>query len=1073
MLNLGRSLGRLNFSIRVTVVSVFMVATLITAAVALTLQYHFSFSLAKDNVEENFRDFSEEVGQALQQLDESAASTVRILAKQQSFSRLEAVPEQTLDLFAEFMRTNPMFYAIYVGFDDGDIYEVVNLESSPIMRRQYQAEPEDRWILLKVTERNGKRLRVMSFLDADYQPRHQREEPSSYFADRRLWFRQAQNGVVNKTAPYMFQNLQAPGQTYSMKVGQGKAVIALDIALSSVLEYFSASMKNHHAEAYIYQPNGGLVAAVNQTSPDAKLPTMAKLAWTEPQQQILANYPILKVSNETNWSPIDFVISGDPKGYSVDLLRLMAQAMGVQLSFVNGVSWSELVNLYQQHDIQILQSINMSAGNRHLGIFSQPYLDLPFALVTSDKVPELYNIASLYGKTIAIPKGWTIVQYLKRAYPQINITELPTTRDVLQAVANGDVYGGIDSGAVLEYEAANYFINGLRYQRQLKLSNLGVPSELHLALKQQDAALMPLLNQAMAAVNDTYGDFLQRRWLGGQWLQEHSTTVPYKKFIELANDPSKQNQLRLTSEQNKHFFVYVTRVDQGKSYTHYLAVVLPRNDLLAPAVKRVAISLAITIGILIVLSPASWLFSGPIVAPIRRLAEENEKIRNRQYDQVEIPHSSIIEVHRLGVSIKEMASAIEQHEQSQQELLDAFIQLIAQAIDYKSPYTAGHCLRVPELALMLANKAHASDAPAFADFKFNSSSEWREFRVGAWLHDCGKITTPEHIVDKGSKLEVIYNRIHEVRMRFEVLLRDAEIDYLTAVNKQPERQAELAQQREQQRAKIMDDFAFVAKTNVGGEQLSDADKQRLLAISEQRWTRYLSDRLGLSPMEERMYQQLEPEEHLPVSEALLSDKPIHEVPRYHSVDYPEHLGIKMPVPELLYHRGELHNLLIERGTLTAEDRFKINEHIVNTIQMLDTLPFPQELRKVPRYASTHHETLDGRGYPRQLTEEDLSIPERIMVLADIFEALTASDRPYKKAKPVSTSLKILYNMVQEGHVDADVFKLFLTSGIYMEYARRFLDSEQIDSVDISQFLDAKWQKPDVADEDNIPDEPTA
>ena len=160
----------------------------------------------------------------------------------------------------------------------------------------------------------------------------------------------------------------------------------------------------------------------------------------------------------------------------------------------------------------------------------------------------------------------------------------------------------------------------------------------------------------------------------------------------------------------------------------------------------------------------------------------------------------------------------------------------------------------------------------------------------------------------------------------------------------------------------------------------------------------------------------------------------------------------MDIPEHLYNQGELHNLAISRGTLTAEDRFKINEHITSTIKMLENLPFPPELAKVPRYASTHHETLKGTGYPRKLSAEQLSTPERILVLSDIFEALTAADRPYKKAKPMSVAINILHKMALDHHVDIEVFKLFLTSGVYLEYARKFLDPSQIDDVDINQYL---------------------
>ena len=160
----------------------------------------------------------------------------------------------------------------------------------------------------------------------------------------------------------------------------------------------------------------------------------------------------------------------------------------------------------------------------------------------------------------------------------------------------------------------------------------------------------------------------------------------------------------------------------------------------------------------------------------------------------------------------------------------------------------------------------------------------------------------------------------------------------------------------------------------------------------------------------------------------------------------------MDVPKDKANLGELYNLKISRGTLTAEDRFIINEHIIGTIKMLDSLPFPEELANVPRYASTHHETLKGTGYPRKLTADDLSIPERILVLADIFEALTASDRPYKRAKPLSVAIDILYKMCLDNHVDIEVFRLFLTSGVYLQYANAFMPEGQIDKVDVNKYL---------------------
>jgi HD-GYP domain-containing protein (c-di-GMP phosphodiesterase class II) len=387
--------------------------------------------------------------------------------------------------------------------------------------------------------------------------------------------------------------------------------------------------------------------------------------------------------------------------------------------------------------------------------------------------------------------------------------------------------------------------------------------------------------------------------------------------------------------------------------------------------------------------------------------------------------------------------------ESQKNLLDAMIRIMAGAIDAKSPYTGGHCERVPELAFMLAEKAETEQQGPLADFRFKNEDEWREFRIGAWLHDCGKVTSPEYVVDKATKLEANYNRIHEVRTRFEVLWRDAEIDALKAVAAGTPPDEALAQMNAR-RQQLQDDFAFVAESNVGGEFMAAERVQRLERIATQTWERHFDDRLGLSHEELRRYTH--PERPFPVVENLLSDKPEHVVPRTEAQKLDPQYGFKVRVPENLFNFGEVYNLRIGRGTLTEEERFKINEHIIQTIIMLEQLPLPRNLRRVPEYAGTHHETLIGTGYPRRLTAADLSVPSRIMAIADIFEALTASDRPYKKAKTLSESIRILYHFKKDKHIDADLFDLFLTSGVYLAYAQRFLHPDQIDEVDIQSYL---------------------
>ena len=335
--------------------------------------------------------------------------------------------------------------------------------------------------------------------------------------------------------------------------------------------------------------------------------------------------------------------------------------------------------------------------------------------------------------------------------------------------------------------------------------------------------------------------------------------------------------------------------------------------------------------------------------------------------------------------------------QGQRDLLDSFIRLIAVAIDAKSPYTGGHCERVPVLTEMLADAACESSAPKFADFAL-SDEERYELMTAAWMHDCGKVTTPEYVVDKATKLETIYDRLETVRTRAELLKRDALVARMAA-EREPGADAQvLAEAYRRRIAEIEDDLAFIAGANIGGEFMSDQAIARIERIAT-------ANSLSLAGA---------------------------AVP-YLSAD-------------------EVHNLTIRRGTLTGEERQKINHHIVMTIQMLEKLPFPKTMRRVPEYAGGHHERMDGKGYPRGLKRWEMSMPARMIAIADVFEALTAGDRPYKPAMPLSRAMDILGKMKLDHHIDPDLFDLFVEHKVYLRYAREYLKAEQIDEVDMGKYL---------------------
>lgn len=391
--------------------------------------------------------------------------------------------------------------------------------------------------------------------------------------------------------------------------------------------------------------------------------------------------------------------------------------------------------------------------------------------------------------------------------------------------------------------------------------------------------------------------------------------------------------------------------------------------------------------------------------------------------------------------------------EAQENLLDSFITLMARAVDAKSPYTGGHCERVPELTEMLTEAACKVQSGPFADFDL-TEEEWHELHIGAWLHDCGKVTTPEYVVDKATKLETITDRIHEIRMRFEVRKLEEVIrcqEKLLAGDGDP---SALKKSLDETLAQLDDDFNFIAECNLGGEFMADELVERVKQIASQTWTRTLDDRIGVAH-EELKRKEREPAKSLPCEEPLLADRIDHVIEHdaeIHSADPNNPYGFKIDVPEAKYNLGEVYNLCISRGTLTDEERFKINDHIVQTIVMLESLPFPKHLERVPEIAGGHHEKMDGTGYPKRLKGDEMSIPAKVMAIADVFEALTAADRPYKPPKTLSDSIKIMSFMVKDQHLDPDLFRLFLESGVYQDYADKYLLPSQIDDIDINNYL---------------------
>ena len=335
-------------------------------------------------------------------------------------------------------------------------------------------------------------------------------------------------------------------------------------------------------------------------------------------------------------------------------------------------------------------------------------------------------------------------------------------------------------------------------------------------------------------------------------------------------------------------------------------------------------------------------------------------------------------------------------------LFESFIQLIATAIDKKSPYTGGHCERVPEITMLLADAVEKTTEGKYADFTMTEDERYELYLAG-WLHDCGKVATPPHVVDKGMKLETITDRIEVMDTRFEVLKRDVEIAKLKKQIKlmtEGTANGEIKTLEEDLTTRIEElslDQTFIQKTNRGGEFMEEEDQKRVADIGNYKWN-------------------LEGEE------------------------------------TNFFDEKDVRNLQIPKGTLLPEEREIINDHIVITIDMLNKLPYPKNLRKIPEFAGGHHEKLDGTGYPKGLKDEEMSVQAKMMAIADIYEALTAADRPYKDGKKLSQAMRIMGFMKKDYEIDEELFAIFVKSGVYKQYAEKYLGEDQLDEIDEAAAL---------------------
>jgi HD-GYP domain-containing protein (c-di-GMP phosphodiesterase class II)/HAMP domain-containing protein len=913
---------------------------------------------------------------------------------------------------AEVLNAYPNLYSLYIGFPDRDFLQLIHAAENRRILDSHAAPDGTEFILRAITlsgtaspqegSRSPDRVERWSFLDADMRILSKRDERSpSYDPTSRVWYTTALSGGNQPvlTDPYIYGSLKAPGLTAACHAANG-VVFGVDIALTNI-EVFLNSI--HASE------RTGILVLDDEDRILASSAVMKDLA----ARDIIPLSPF----SELESSPLSFLFDA-------------RQAEG-RVS-VNGrhLVWKRVWNTPGSRRYQLIIAAPAADFLDHFPLLQKRVvgvsvllllLVMPLVFIVSRSMSRFLEVLAADARRIQnfdfagrIPDSSPIIEFEELARAFLLMKETLSARTRALEVSGQKLERIIQLGIAMSAESDTERLLELILQGAKEISHADGGS-LYLKEESESLAFRIVINESLGI------------YQGG--LSGHPIVMP---SVPLSRG-GKPNMNNVVS------YAYHTRktvsIDDAYQEPNFDFSGTREFDEMNGYRSRSFLTVPLS------------LQGGRIIGAL-------QLINSVSPDTGEIiPFSTDIQSFVEALSAE--AAAVLNNKslmEAQRRLFESLIHLIAGAIDTKSPYTGGHCARVPELAMMLADAAEKTETGPLASFRFADSDDRHAFRIAAWLHDSGKVTTPEFVVDKAVKLETITNRIHEIRTRFEVVLRDirlAEKDALLA-GSDP---GEAAKLREAEEASLMEDFRFVAECNDGACVTDEARTARLKAIAARTWYRYFRKDLGLSLQEQERYISCGTESG-PGWEPLLADKPEHIIPNpavRHSMY--ERYGFKLPHPGCLYNHGEIYNLSIRQGTLTTEERYKINEHIMQTIVMLDQLSFPETLARVPEYAGTHHETLTGSGYPCGIDAGGLSYPSRIMAIADIFEALTASDRPYKRAKPLSEAVSILHGMKQAGLIDADLFRLFLSSGVYKRYADRFLSREQLDDFDVGTYLD--------------------
>lgn len=971
-------------SFRVSIATMMIVLTISLSAVFLFVA-HNTFTTATN--ESANRLFSEISAKLVKQADKILTTAGAIteagafLESQQQIDQLLHLEGTLFRFMANTLKQNVLLHALFIQERNGDLARLISLRDDTFLHDTFNAGKTTRYILQHI--RHDEKVHTEYHLANDLTLIKHTLIDSKIKNLSRPWFeRHAAHETLLYTEPYIFDHISLPGISCTIPSEDKTFLFGADITLERFTHFLFDQQISPFGNAFIFNQDAKLIAhprepavSVIRRGPYTEMWFVDLENSTRPEVREIGRY-YLNPATRTIGQSDNIRVNDDP--HIIHLATLNHE--GLQLIFAVNAPTSDFTGPFQEL-LGVVLRISVAAIILAVAASFLMARRLSFALselaksarkVQQFDFSERFDLSSLFLEIDTLIKSFSLMRRTVRQRTH----DLLVTQDRLQQLVEDGIALASQNDARELSELSIAIAKELAQADGAVLYRTDDDNRLIPELVFRESRQLPCSPVSDVLVGKTKGIDLESPDQN-TFTKGMITAIQDRKIVQIPNSGEHTSLSSLPEE-------------FGTFTSALLIPLTTRKDKL--------------VGLL------------QLVPPVHQ-GVQTEK----QFDHDRFPFIELLAA--------QAATAIDNQHllKSQQLLLDSFIKVLAGSIDTKSPHTGKHCSRVPDLALMIARAAHDQTTGPLAEFKFNTPSDWHEFETAAWLHDCGKIITPEYVVNKATKLETIYNRINEVRLRFEVIWRDLQLQAL----KQPGT-VDLHVEHE----RLQEEFRFIAQCNRGTEKMGEEAKQRVCQIAARSWQAQFDTRLGLS--EEELH-RLSPDDQSTGIQYLLADRPDHLIAAdEENSGGPDTNRFNLTKPEYRMNLGEVYNLTIGRGTLTAEERYIIQEHIIQSIFMLESLPFPAHMKHVVEYACRHHEKVNGKGYPLSLKGEEMSVPAKILAIADIFEALTAADRPYKHPMSVEEATAQLRRMTDRGEIDAALFQLFVESNVIDRYQEKYI-----------------------------------